>query len=109
MMMVPIRLRVLQLLSAMLCLATLMATAQMPARLGLPELSINDVTLDESACASPNFVFTVTLSHLSRQPVTVNYATSDGSPGGGATAALAGKEYVPIAGALIFDYSTPPN
>src|SRR5215467_14166370 len=68
----------------------------------LPTLSINDVTLDESSCGGANFVFTVTLSHLGLQPVTVNYTTQDG-------AAVANKDYVPVAGTLSFTHGMPPN
>jgi hypothetical protein len=75
----------------------------------LPELSVNDVTLAEDSCQEKNFVFTVTLTHLRGQPVTVNYATSDGSPNGSGSAAVGGKDYVPTSGTLTFDHSMPPN
>lgn len=76
---------------------------------GLPALSINGVTLDESACEGPNFVFTVTLSYLGKQPVTVNYATADGPPGAGGVAAIGGKDYVSVSGVLSFTHNMPPN
>ena len=79
------------------------------AQAGPPALSINDLALDESSCESPKFVFTVTLSHLGKQPVTVSYATSDGSPSGLGTAAVAGKDYAAASGTLTFDHLTPPN
>jgi hypothetical protein len=82
--------------------------ATLHAQPGLPAISINDVTLDESECANPSFVFTVTLTHLGR-PVTVNYATSDGLPSGIGTAAVGGKDYVSVSGTLTFDHSSPAN
>jgi hypothetical protein len=75
----------------------------------LPTLSINDVTLDESTCEGPAFVFTVTLSYLGRAPVTVNYATSDGPPGAGGIAAVGGQDYVPVSGVLTFMHDGMPN
>jgi hypothetical protein len=76
---------------------------------GLPTLSINDITLDESTCEGPALVFTVTLSYLGQPPVTVNYATSDGSPGGGGIAAVGGQDYVPVSGTLTFTHNGRPN
>src|SRR5215471_12070527 len=67
-------------------------------------LSIDDVTLAEDSCQNTAFVFTVTLSHLGQQPVTVNYSTSDGPPGGNGTAALGGSDYVPVSGTLTFTH-----
>src|SRR5215472_14144358 len=75
----------------------------------LPELSVNDVTLAEDSCQGKNFIFTVTLTHLRGQPVTVNYATSDGSPNGSGSAAVGGKDYVPTSGTLTFDHGMAPN
>jgi hypothetical protein len=75
----------------------------------LPTLSIDDVTLDESTCEGPAFVFTVTLSYLGRAPVAVNYATSDGSPGGAGIAAVSGQDYVPVSGVLTFTHDGRPN
>jgi len=72
-------------------------------------LSIDDVTQAEDSCQGTAFVFTVTLSHLGRQPVTVNYVTSDGPPSGNGTAALGGKDYVPVADTLTFTHDMPPN
>jgi hypothetical protein len=86
-----------------------LSSSGLHAQPGLPALSINDVRLDESACASPSFVFTITLSHLRGQPVTVNYATSDGPPSGIESGAVGGKDYTPTSGTLIFDRSMPPN
>jgi len=80
-----------------------------PAWAQLPALSINDVTLDESTCEGPAFVFTVTLSYLGQDPVTVNYATSNGSPDGGGTAAVSGQDYVQTAGVLTFTHDGRPT
>jgi hypothetical protein len=44
-----------------------------------PALSINDVTLAEGNSGSTSFVFTVSLSGASDKPVSVNFATSDGT------------------------------
>src|SRR5262245_53622929 len=74
-----------------------------------PTLSINDVTLTEDSCQNKNFVFTVTLSKLWGKSVTVQYATADGSPGRTGTAAVANKDYVPVAGTLTFSHSSRPN
>jgi hypothetical protein len=79
------------------------------AQQGLPSLSINDVALAEGSCQGKSFVFTVTLSHLGKAPVTVNFVTSDGSPSQSGTAAVAGKDYSATSGTLIFDHRTPPN
>ncbi|HET6788922.1 MAG TPA: Calx-beta domain-containing protein, partial [Aquabacterium sp.] len=43
---------------------------------GLPTLSVNDVEVNEAAGVA---IFTVTLSNASSTPVTVNYATQDGT------------------------------
>ncbi len=98
--------------SRFVLLLLLILFALSPANLaqpGLPVLSINDVILAEDSCQGKSFVFTVTLSHLGRAPVTVNYATSDGSPSGIGAAAVAGNDYVATSGTLTFDHSTPPN
>src|SRR5262249_44134880 len=89
--------------------AMLVAPRQTRAQEGSPSLSISDVTLAEDSCQGKNFVFTVTLSHLGKAPVTVNYATSDGSPSGSGTGAIAGKDYVTSSGTLTFDHGAPPN
>jgi hypothetical protein len=66
----------------------------------LPTLSINDVSLAEDSCQNKSFVFTVTLSRLESKPVTVNFATSDGT-------ATANNDYVPVSGTLTFDDHVP--
>ncbi len=81
--------------------------AQPPSRLlaqRLPELSIDDVQLDESKCDHKQFIFTVTLSHLHGREVTVNYATSDGTPSQVGTAAVANQDYAPVSGTLVFTH-----
>ncbi len=57
-----------------------------------PELSINDVTVDEGDGTAE---FTVTLDVASGETVTVNYATSNGT-------ALAGSDYTAASGILTF-------
>ncbi len=64
---------------------------------GPPALSINNVAEIESTTGQPTaFVFTVSLSKASNQPVSVNYATADG------TATAADGDYVPTTGTLTF-------
>jgi hypothetical protein len=62
-----------------------------------PTLSINDVAVDEAA---GNAVFTVTLSPVSGQQVTVQYATANGS-------AAAPGDYAATTGSLVFPAGTP--
>ena len=58
-----------------------------------PRLAIGDVTVLEGNTGTRAATFTVTLSGASDQPVTVDYATSDGT-------ATAGSDYVAAAGTL---------
>ena len=44
-----------------------------------PTISINDVSVTEGNSGTTNATFTLTLSHPSSQPITVNYATADGT------------------------------
>ena len=44
-----------------------------------PTISINDVSVIEGNSGTTNATFTLTLSHPSSQPITVNYATADGT------------------------------
>jgi hypothetical protein len=44
-----------------------------------PAMSVDDVTIDEGDSGTKTATFTVTLSHLSALPVTVDYATEEGS------------------------------
>jgi Calx-beta domain/Lamin Tail Domain/Bacterial Ig-like domain (group 2)/WD40-like Beta Propeller Repeat len=62
-----------------------------------PSLSINDLpTIPEGDTGTSTATFTVTLSAISGQTVTVNYATADG------TATTAGNDYVATNGTLTF-------
>ena len=45
----------------------------------MPSLIINDVSISEGNSGTKMLDFTVTLSHLSGQSITVNYATADGT------------------------------
>jgi hypothetical protein len=59
----------------------------------VPRLAIGDVTVLEGNTGTTNFVFTVSLSAASDQPVTVAYATADGT-------ARVGSDYAAAAGTL---------
>jgi N-acetylneuraminic acid mutarotase len=61
-----------------------------------PSISIDNVTLVEGNAGTGNAVFTVTLSTSSSLPVTVDYATSDGT-------ATVGEDYAAAAGTVTFD------
>jgi len=61
-----------------------------------PALSINNVSLNEGTSGTTNFVFTVTLSSAATSPVTVAFATADG------TATVANDDYVAQSGTLTF-------
>ena len=58
-------------------------------------LSIDDVTVTEGTSGTVNAVFTLRLSVISSQPVTVNYATADGT-------ATGGSDYVSKTGTVTF-------
>ncbi|MHB8877335.1 MAG: Calx-beta domain-containing protein, partial [Myxococcaceae bacterium] len=60
-----------------------------------PTLSVNDVQIAEGNAGTTNASFTVALSAVSGQTVTVSYATSDGT-------ATAGSDYVSTSGMLTF-------
>ncbi|BAZ83501.1 hypothetical protein NIES73_47900 [Sphaerospermopsis kisseleviana NIES-73] len=62
---------------------------------GLPTLSINDVTITEGNSGTTNAVFTVTRSGTASQPITVNYATANGT-------ATAGSDFTSTSGTLTF-------
>ncbi|WP_305791096.1 Calx-beta domain-containing protein, partial [Dolichospermum sp. UHCC 0352] len=62
---------------------------------GLPTLSINDVTITEGNSGTTNAVFTVTRSGTASQPITVNYATANGT-------ATAGSDFTNTTGTLTF-------
>jgi hypothetical protein len=61
-----------------------------------PSITVTDVTVTEGDSGSSPAVFTVTLSNPSAWPVTVGYATADGS-------ALAGSDYTAASGTLTFN------
>jgi hypothetical protein len=60
-----------------------------------PSLSVNDASVAEGDAGSKNATFTVSLSAASPTPVTVDYATADGS-------ATAPDDYAAAGGALTF-------
>lgn len=60
---------------------------------GTPDLSINDVTVNETDSTA---TFTASLSNFSDSQVTVDFATSDGI-------AVAGSDYIAQTGSLTFD------
>jgi len=60
-----------------------------------PTISIGDVTVVEGDSGTVNAVFTVTLSAASGLPVTVNFATADGT-------ATAGSDYIAATGDVTF-------
>jgi hypothetical protein len=61
----------------------------------VPSISIADVTVGEATSGMVKAVVTVTLSNDSSDPVTVNFATADGS-------AIAGVDYEAVSGTLTF-------
>ena len=62
---------------------------------GLPSLAIGNVTVTEGTSGTSPATFTVTLSPVSTQTVTVNFATANGT-------ATAGSDYVAASGMLTF-------
>jgi hypothetical protein len=61
-----------------------------------PAISISDVSKSEGKSGTTRFVFTVTLSAASDAPVTVNYATANG------TATTRDNDYIAKSGKLTF-------
>ena len=61
----------------------------------VPTLSVADATVAEGNSGAPELVFTVTLSAAATGPVTVAYATSNGT-------ASAGSDYTALSGTLTF-------
>jgi len=61
----------------------------------LSALTINDVALSEGNAGTTSFDFTVTLTPASAFPVTVNFASADGT-------AIVGSDYQPASGSLTF-------
>ncbi len=62
-----------------------------------PEITINDVSVNEGNTGTVNATFTVSLSAASAQTVTVNFNTAEG------TATLAGNDYQSNSGMLTFN------
>ena len=67
---------------------------------GAPTLAINDVSQVEGNSGKSSFVFTVSLSNLTDQAVTVQYATADGS------AKLTNNDYQSASGILTIPAKT---
>ena len=61
----------------------------------LPTLAIGDASISEGDSGSAQLSFTVTLSQAATGPVTVNYATANGT-------ATAGSDYTALSGTLTF-------
>lgn len=61
-----------------------------------PNLSINDATVTEGNAGTVNATFTVTLSFVSGQTITVDYTTANGT-------ATAGADYIAANGTLTFN------
>jgi uncharacterized repeat protein (TIGR01451 family) len=70
-------------------------TAVVTTAVQTPTITINDVTLYEGNSGTTNAVFTVTVSPVPALPVSVNFATADGS-------AVAPGDYTAISGTLVF-------
>ncbi len=62
---------------------------------GTPALSVDSPSLTDGTSGTSTLTFTVSLSAVSTEPVTVNYATADGT-------ALAGTDYTAASGTLTF-------
>ncbi len=67
---------------------------------GLPELSVNDVTVTEGQSGTVNANFTVSLSAPSGQPVSVGWTTADGT-------AISPADYVGGGGNVVFSPGSP--
>jgi hypothetical protein len=68
----------------------------------LPALSVNDVSVTEGNSGTTPATFTVTLSAPSGRPVTVQYATADGTAAAGGTGA-GSNDYQAASGTLTFN------
>ncbi len=62
----------------------------------IPDIHVNDVSVNEGGTGSNTATFTISLSQASRQTVTVNYATSGGT-------ATANNDYSTASGTLTFN------
>jgi hypothetical protein len=60
------------------------------------DLFIDNVSLSEGDAGTTDFIFTVSLAESNLATIQVDYATADGT-------ALAGADYVPVSGIVIFD------
>ena len=84
-------------------LATAQGTGTITDNDAPPSLTINDVSLPEGNAGTTPFTFTVTLSAASGRPVTVNYATANGTATAGTTGSA---DYVATSGTLTFSPGT---
>ncbi|MCC7265231.1 MAG: hypothetical protein IT369_22215, partial [Candidatus Latescibacteria bacterium] len=66
----------------------------------VPTISVNDVTVTEGNSGTTAMNFTVSLSAVSGQTVTVAYATANGAAPGSSSAALAGSDFTAASGIL---------
>lgn len=73
---------------------------------GTVSFSISDATVVEGNTGTTDMVFTVTATGASLTPVTVDYATADGSAQGGTTA-VPPADYVSKSGTLSFSVTNP--
>ncbi len=64
----------------------------------IPVISVNSPTVSEGDSGTTDMVFTISLNGTSDRPISVNYATADGT----ASSTGAGPDYVPVAGMLVF-------
>ncbi|MCY2987808.1 MAG: M36 family metallopeptidase [Planctomycetota bacterium] len=71
-------------------------------QLDQPDILIDDVSVTEGDSGTGNLVFTVSLSHASQVPVTVDFTTSDYT-------ASQGSDYNPVSGRLTFLPPTSGN
>jgi uncharacterized repeat protein (TIGR01451 family) len=84
---------------------------------GLPNITINDVTLAEGNSGTTSFDFTVSLSASSIFPVTVNYSTADSTavtpadfqPAGGVVTFAPGQTTKTVSVLVNGDNTTEPN
>jgi hypothetical protein len=85
---------------------TAKATATITNDDSVPTVTINDIATNEGAAGTVAQVFTVALSGRSSVPVTVAYATADGTATFGGTAATGGLDYQKTGGTLTFPPGT---
>ncbi|MBI2391069.1 MAG: hypothetical protein HYV09_15865 [Deltaproteobacteria bacterium] len=67
-----------------------------------PTISISDVTSTEGAAGIKAFTFTITLSAAAGLPVTVNFASADGTATAAGSASSGGTDYTSASGTLTF-------